>query len=100
MLTASQRRLRDKLLRESGFVDIEDADGVIQQARNRIVGQHGQRIANLAEIETVAEYYRLCAKLLHDHPFKSPVERRIWELHAEGASYTRTWHTIRREIEA
>lgn len=88
------QRERDRILRDAGFVDIEEPDGTIRQTEDRAFGRRGAR-----EIETTAEYYRAAGKLLHEHDsWKSPVERRIWELHAEGASYTRIWRTVKREI--
>lgn len=104
-LTRAQQKLRDKLLRDSGFVDLEDEDGAMKQATTLVLGDHGTRRsqgryeARLDEIETTAEYYRRASQLLHEHSWRSPVERRIWELHTEAASYTRIWRTVRREME-
>lgn len=90
---------RDRLLRDSGFVDLEDASGWMEP----VIKPHGPIIGRQrtpAEIETLAEYYRCAGQLLHDHKFRTPVERRIWELHAEGVSYTRVFRTVKREIAA
>lgn len=96
-LTKSEQRLRDKLLKDSGFVDLEDEHGEMDQSFRALKG-HSKRW-DADEIASLADYYRRASQLLHDHPWKSPVERRIWELHAEGASYTRIWRTVKREIE-
>lgn len=89
---------RDRLLRDSGFTDLEDSTGWMEPS----IKLHGPIIGrdrSPAEIETLAEYYRQAGQLLHSHKFRTPVERRIWELHSDGASYTRVWHTVRREIQ-
>lgn len=96
-LTKVELRLRDRLLKDSGFVDIEDERGEMDQALRAVKG-HSKRW-EAAEIASLSDYYRRAGQLLHEHPWRSPVERRIWELHGEGASYTRVWRTVKREIE-
>lgn len=96
-LTLAQRKQRDKLLKDSGFVDLEDEHGEMDQSFRALKGHSKRWEAD--EIASLADYYRRAAQLLHDHAWKSPVERRIWELHADGASYTRVARTVKREIE-
>lgn len=98
-MTEAHRKLRDRLLRESGFIDLEDAAGNMEptiRPHGPIVG----RDRTPEEIGQLAEYYRLAGQFLHSHPFASSVERRVWELHGDGASYTRIARTVRREIAA
>lgn len=34
-----------------------------------------------------AEYFRAAGRFLYDHPFEKPIERLIWEHHANGETY-------------
>lgn len=37
--------------------------------------------------EARAEYYHRAFQFLHSHTFKSPIERAVWAMHAEGSSF-------------
>jgi hypothetical protein len=94
------QRERDRILRAAGFVDLENEQGEIESLSKTSHAAIIGRGRTHQEIETLAEYYREAGRLLHEHKFKSPVERRIWELHADGTSYTRIWRTVKREIDS
>lgn len=71
------QRLKDEWYlkaRESGFSDIESPSGDIAR---RAVPE--TRLAEVAELEAARAF-------LHSHTFADDFERRVWELHAEGAS--------------
>lgn len=60
-------------LRESGFKDCEDDR------------ENLHRYTKVVEVNEEREYYyRACAWFLHDHRWRSPQMRRIWELHCQG----------------
>ena len=85
---------RDRLLREAGFVDLETAEGELPP----IIREKGQIDRDRLErgyYRDLEEYYRLAGQWLHEHPFRNDTERRIWELHAEGASVTRIFRVLR-----
>lgn len=88
---------RDRILRAAGFEDIEDEWGNLAQV-TRSHGPLGHDRARINEAETLTEYFRLAGHFLHDHAFADDVERRIWELHQDGATYTRINRTVRREM--
>ena len=41
---------------------------------------------NNIDASSKAEYYRNAGYFLYEHKFKTELERKIWELHAEGVS--------------
>lgn len=93
---------RDRILEADGFDDIEYRNGNI--VANNLVGDaavsRAGRAWALEDIAAHTEYYRMAGKYLHAHHFKNVVEKRIWELHSEGASVARIRTTVRREIAA
>lgn len=92
------QRERDRILAEAGFVDLEDARGDIQP----IIRNHGPitgRNRTPEQVETLASYYQQAGQVLHERRWASKVERRVWELHTEGASFTRIHRTVAREME-
>ena len=72
----------DKLLANSGFKDIETADGLIK----RPASSNFVTFYDPIKMETKQEYYRLAGQFLHDHKFADPVEQLIWTYHSEGMS--------------
>jgi hypothetical protein len=82
----SCKELKDswgKKLEKTGFEDIERSDGTLKRwdsfyfAREKHGHHHGGR-------EFKEEYYRLAGHFLHDFPFKTDRDRKIWDLHAQG----------------
>lgn len=88
--------LRDKLLKESGFVDIEERDGTLKDPRI------SRPPKDLAAVDLMdrrpnweehvratarAEYFRLANQALHEHHFPTPLHRQVWKLHAEGMTF-------------
>jgi hypothetical protein len=94
----------DERLRREGFLDAEDRrTGRLR----RYTGSHiGQGEAGLREKPSVegrskreasaiakvsrSTYFQMVGRFLHDHAFESPSERRVWEMHAAGASLPET----------
>lgn len=86
---ALERLWYDKLKKE-GFEDIENTT-----KRDRpLETWHRSKFGDLDPVlcEARRTYYDAALSLLHHHPFDKPIERAIWEMHANGLS--------KREIEA
>lgn len=82
---------RDRILREAGFEDIEagGTDGWLKGGRGG--GAHGGAVtdhARLVEVEAAQTYHEQARSFLHRHNFDAPIERQVWELHAEGRSFS------------
>jgi len=77
-----------KKLEKSGFKDAETVEGYHEPYRP-LRQWHAScfflRHAPLRR-EAKTEYYRLAGQFLYDNTFKSKLEMRMWELHAEGKS--------------
>lgn len=89
-LPRDMQRLRDKMLRDSGFQDLEpDEDGILSDRGNlhavdESPAEHARLERRMAE---GAEYTSWAESVLHDGPkFASRAERETWRLHAEGLS--------------
>lgn len=102
MSNRALERERDKLLEGSGFEDIEKADGTLALPSD--ITRHVRRPNMLSgpdlgmdRYANLEEYYRLAGHFLWEREWYSDLERRCWELHAEGASYTRIVRTMKRE---
>lgn len=92
---AALRRQRDRILRKAGFTDIEDErDRLEPLIRPRGSNLQLGRLAS-GDYEALGEYYRRAGHFLHEHQFASRFERRAWELHAEGKSYTEIARAMR-----
>jgi len=73
----------DKLLKKSGFEDIEKADGSLKSSTD------SRTIANaLQEKEERETYYSLAREFLVTHKFEDGIEKQIWEQHCEGIGMT------------
>jgi hypothetical protein len=98
-------RERDRILKADGFDDIENTgafSGIKSPAnperhvhRPEDLGVGGESFRRHAH-ET-EEYYRRAAHFLWEHEWYDEASRRCWELHADGASYTRIVRTMKRE---
>lgn len=102
-LLTLRRQWYARLARE-GFEDIETLtrNGEIYSCLNR-KRMHGRPVDNYERggerndlgvirsshglFQLKAEYYRFAGQFLWDHEFKNRLERKIWALHAEGATY-------------
>lgn len=89
----------DEKLKRSGFVDAENRKtGRLKrsagsstlrpsEARGTVpLAGRLSRMASQTSKEATAEYFRLAGVFLHEHPFTSDEDRRIWSAHAEGMS--------------
>lgn len=77
-------RVRDvwyKKLKKEGFEDIEHYDGSINIGTPRSLnwGDELQR-------QLVQDYYCMAYHFLNEFPFETPLDKIIWEYHAEGLS--------------
>lgn len=92
---------RDRILREAGFEDIERPDGSV--VLPSAVSRHVHRPTESDDEDTAErfaaseEYYRRAGQFLWEKDWYNPVHRRCWELHSEGASYTRIVRTMKHE---
>ena len=90
-LPRDMQRLRDKLLRESGFVDLEgpNGDGELSDRGNlhpvdESIEEHERLAQRMGDGATYVEW---AESVLHDGPrFQSREAREVWRLHAEGLS--------------
>ena len=79
------KSLRDEwyqILKEDGFNDIEQTDGLLKfwtNTRFRVVH-------NVELYESKKKYFELAGQYCHDGIFKSEINRKIWQLHSEGLS--------------
>lgn len=67
----------------SGFEDIEDT----RKPDRQLKSWHDQYFFDRHSAEKIVgtrTYYEMATRLLHTFPFKSPMHRRIWELHCDG----------------
>ncbi len=71
-----------KKLKNSGFEDIEDTKGYLKEWSSKYLKKSNGGVKAKAK----EEYYRLTGQFLYDHKFESPLEKRIWRMHAEGMS--------------
>lgn len=88
-----QKKWYDKLKKE-GFVDIEQDEDTLKSWHSQLfINRHtnfteksGKREAKFDAtwFTSQEEYYRLAGIFLHDHEFKSDIEKLIWELHSAG----------------
>lgn len=90
-LPGDMQRLRDKLLRESGFVDLEGSsgDGELSDRGNlHPVDESPEEHERLAQrMGDGAAYVEWAESVLHDGPrFQSREAREVWRLHADGQS--------------
>lgn len=87
---------RDRLLKDAGFDDIETPAGWLR-SDGPLAHTDGHRVTELERFDDLEEYYRRAGQFLWDRDWYDDTERRIWELHAEGASLTRIVRTVKRE---
>ena len=77
-----------KKLQQKGFNDIERTDK-IGKAAGRLKTDALENVSHsysAHQFSIKEEYYRLAGQFLHEHKFKTQVEKKIWELHSEGVS--------------
>lgn len=70
-----------KKLKDSGFNDIEYADGSIPSGLSPNENQN-----NPLTRQAITEYYYLATHFLNEHKFNSELEKTIWGYHADGIS--------------
>lgn len=70
----------DKKLRDSGFEDIENADGSLKTEG------HARTLDN-ARTDNREEYYRQARTFLNSHKFVGLKEYAVWFEHCNGASF-------------
>ncbi len=71
-----------KKLKKSGFEDIENDKGQLRSSDSSEYVKNFDPIAAYAK----EEYFRRAGFFLYSHKFETSLERKIWELHVEGAS--------------
>lgn len=81
-----------KKLEQSNFKDIETNDNY-ENLKEWDSSRFKIRYTPI-EFEANARYYQLASQLLHDYPFLSSTEKRIWKLHSEGESIRRIAATV------
>jgi hypothetical protein len=86
----------NKLLKKSGFEDIEDSNGLLKEWSRKLFQVKGKYIENLTKQGAKEEYYRLAGHFLYDYKGFEPTSRYIWELHANGMSMREIVQKIKR----
>ena len=79
------KKLQDKWynkLKNSGFEDIEQADGNLKKQAKSIHILYYKPVA----YEAKQRYFELAGQFLYWYKFKNEVEKKIWTLHSEGMS--------------
>jgi hypothetical protein len=84
-----------KKLRDEGFDDIEQDEENLKVWHshffaNRLKNRHTQ--SSWASKE---EYFRVAGQFLHDHEFLDPLDKAVWELHANGLPVTKIVDELR-----
>lgn len=69
-----------KKLKDSGFSDIEKANGSIGRTKLNLDNR------NFDQIEITQQYYSMARSFLIEHHFESELDKVIWEYHIEGIS--------------
>lgn len=70
-------------LKDSGFNDIENENGVLKDSK------FGYRIYEDTDsmyVTAKSQYFYLAAEFLNDHKFDNEIDKKVWELHCEGAT--------------
>ncbi len=66
-------------LKDSGFEDIEDADGNIAR------GSWDYRTKKVINsYKTKVDYYYMATQFLNDYNFETPLDKAVWAYHIEG----------------
>jgi DNA-binding NarL/FixJ family response regulator len=79
------KKLQDiwnKKLKNSGFVDIEDALGRLKEHSTSITLL--SRGWNPVKVETQTRYFQLVGNFLNDNKDFTDIQRIIWEMHGQG----------------
>lgn len=76
------------ILKESGFNDIEHADGTINATHLRRT--HTESVVR----DAIESYYNMCSHFLYDYEFKDEFEKTIWTYHSEGLSLREITDTL------
>lgn len=108
-MSSDYKKLRaewDKRLKESGFVDIEQADGNLKawhsyrfRPGSHVISKPGQRRAasdvslngaagDVKSRQDKADYYYHAYQFLCNHEFKTERDKHVWEQHTEGYGYS------------
>lgn len=72
-------------LAKEGFFDIEQEDGNLKSWTSSMITRDLKN-GRAEAIKSREEYYRAAGQFLWEHKFDSDLERKIWELHANGTS--------------
>lgn len=73
-------------LERSGFEDIEEFDSLEEE---RLKSHHNMKffpVFNSGEFLDRQRYYELAGQLVYSYPFKSEIDKRVWELHSQGVT--------------
>jgi len=73
----------DRLLKNSGFEDIEQPDGNLKRWHSRDF----QFFYTPDQFKIKQAYFQLAGQLLHEYKFANDQEKTVWWLHSEGKSY-------------
>jgi hypothetical protein len=70
-----------KKLAKSGFEDIENDKQQLKQSSSKF-----SEAVVVRTWSAKSEYYSMAGQFLHSYKFKTPLERIVWEYHANGIS--------------
>jgi hypothetical protein len=69
-------------LEKEGFEDVEDGEKYLKQYHSHYFQDHYK----VNGFTSKQRYFQLASHFLHDHQFPSKTDRKIWEMHSEGAT--------------
>lgn len=95
-----------KKLEKEGFKDIEQDENKLKRWDSHyFIAQYtssGEKKTGTSHTEfdtsrftAKQEYYRLAGEFLHNYHFDSEVDRKIWELYAEGQTAMQIYETLK-----
>ncbi len=75
-----------KILKDSGFEDIEDSNHNIKEWSRKLFQEKGKYHESLTKQSAKQDYYRLAGHFLYDYQGFTDTSRDMWKLHSEGIS--------------
>jgi hypothetical protein len=79
-----------KKLAKEGFEDIEQDENNLKQWHNHFFFAR----YDADSFNSKAEYFQLAGAFLHEYEFANEVEKKIWELHADGLPLTEIYKVL------
>jgi hypothetical protein len=75
-----------KILKDSGFVDIENNKGNIKEWSRSLFQKKGQYLTELTKQSAKQDYYRLAGHFLYEFTNFTEANKPLWDMHSQGMS--------------